>query len=250
MNAPAQQGHTLPELLIGIALGLGVVAAAIAAYGASKQTWASMAAADAVHANARVALRNVREQAYMAGAAYLKLTSSNDGQITIDVSTSEEVGEPALGGINGSTSVESITLGHWHAVDATDCQGNTGSTHSTVRNDYKLNTNKELSCKDLNLNNSTYQALAEGIEDFQLRYAEANPSRQTIQWKSANEITAMSQVLAIEVCVRVASIHPINQTKPNPRHKGCQGEVLAADGRARRVFRRIMALRNRESVMP
>jgi hypothetical protein len=60
----------------------------------------------------------------------------------------------------------------------------------------------------------------------------------------------MSQVLAIEVCVRVASIHPINQTKPNPRHKGCQGEVLAADGRARRVFRRIMALRNRESVMP
>ncbi|BDU53449.1 PilW family protein [Limnohabitans sp. INBF002] len=249
MNAPAQQGHTLPELLIGVALGLGVIAAAIAAYGASKQTWASMAAADAVHANARVALRNMREQAHMAGAAYLKL-SSNDGPITIDVSTSEQPGEPALGGINGSTSVESISLGHWHAVDAIDCQGNTGSTHSTVRNDYKLNTNKELSCKDLNLNNSTYQALAEGIEDFQLRYAEANPITQTLQWKTANQMTAMSQVLAIEVCLRVASIHPVNQTKPNPRHTGCQGEALAADGRARRVFRRVMALRNREGVMP
>ena len=39
-----QQGYTLPELLIGMTLGLLVIAAATAAYGTSKQTWNAMAA--------------------------------------------------------------------------------------------------------------------------------------------------------------------------------------------------------------
>ena len=248
-NTNTQKGHTLPELLIGIALGLLVIAAATAAYGNSKQTWSAMAAADAVHANARVALRNIREQAHMAGAAYLK-ANHNNGNFAVDISLNEDAGQAALAGVNGTKYVESLTLGHWHALDAMDCQGNTGSTHTTVRNDYKLNTNKELSCKDLNLTNSTYQALAEGVEDFQLRYAEANPSSQTLQWKTANQVTDMAQVLAIEVCLCVASINTVHNTKPNSNFKGCQDEVLASDGRVRRTFKRVVALRNREGVMP
>ncbi len=244
-----QQGHTLPELLIGMALGLLVIAAATAAYGTSKQTWNAMAAADAVHANARVALRNIRDQVHMAGAAFLK-TNSSDGNFTVDISLREEAGHAALAGVNGSKSIESLTLGHWHALDAMDCQGNTGSTHATVRNDYKLNTNKELSCKDLNLTDSTYQALAEGVEDFQLRYAEANTSTHTLQWKTASQVTDMSQVLAIEVCLRVASTNTVHHTKPNSQLKGCQDEALPSDGRVRRTFKRVVALRNREGVMP
>jgi branched-subunit amino acid ABC-type transport system permease component len=112
------------------------------------------------------------------------------------VSTQEDLGQPALAGINGSKHVESLTLGHWSALDTADCQGNTNSTQASVRNDYKLNTKNELSCKDLSPASSTYQALAEGVEDFQLRYAQANPGTQTIQWKTANQVTDMSQVLA------------------------------------------------------
>jgi type IV pilus assembly protein PilW len=249
-NTPLQSGYTLPELLIGMALSLLVIAAATAAYSTSKQTWNAMAAADAVHANARVALRNIREQAHMAGAAYLKPDSNNGGNFAVDVSPSEDAGQTALAGVNGTKYVESLTLGHWHALDTIDCQGNTGSTHTSMRNDYKLNTNKELSCKDLNLTNSTYQALAEGVEDFQLRYAEANPSTQTIQWKTANQVIDMAQVLAIEVCLRVASITTVHNTKLTTSLKGCQGEVLPMDGRVRRTFKRVMALRNRDGVMP
>lgn len=244
-----QKGHTLPELLIGMALGMLVIAAATAAYGNSKQTWQAMAAADAVHANARVALRNIREQAHMAGAAHLK-ANNNNGNFTVDISLNEDAGQAALAGSNGTKYVESLTLGHWHALDAIDCQGNTGSTHTSVRNDYKLNTNKELSCKDINLTNSTYQALAEGVEDFQLRYAEANPSTQTLQWKTANQVTDMAQVLAIEVCLRVANINTVHNAKPNSNFKGCQDETLPSDGRVRRMFKRVVALRNREGAMP
>ena len=246
----AQLGFTFAELLIGMALSLLVIAAASTAYGTSKQTWNAMAAADSVHANARIALRNIREQSWIAGAAYLKATSNSDGRFSVDVSTSEDLGQAALAGVNGSKYVESLTLGHWHALDAIDCQGNASSTLSTVLNHYKLNTNKELTCKDLNLNNSTYQALAEGVEDFQLRYAEANAVAQTVQWKTANQVTAMSQVIGLEVCVVVASITPINQTQPSVSNTGCQGEALATDGRMRRTFKRVIALRSRDDVMP
>jgi len=205
-----------------------------------------------VHANASMALRNIREQADLTGAAYLTAHSS-DGDFTVEISASEETGQAALAGVNGATSVESLTLGHWHALDATDCQGNTDSTHSThsnVRNDYKLNTNKELSCKDLNLPNSTYQALSEGVEDFQLRYAQADPGAQTLQWKTANQVTSMSQVLAIEVCLRVASPLTVHNTPSSINLKGCQDEALPSDGRVRRIFKRVMTLRNRDVVMP
>lgn len=246
----AQRGFTMVELLIGMALSLLVIAAATAAYGTSKQTWSVMVAADAVHANARIALRNIREQSWAAGAAYLKATGNSDNRFSVEVSDKEDLGQAALAGVNGSKYVESLTLGHWHALDAVDCQGNASSTHSTVRNHYKLSTDKELTCKDLNLTNSTYQALAEGVEDFQVRYAEVNPMAQTVQWKTANQISAMSQVIAIEVCLVVASINTVNHTKPSTINTGCQGEALASDGRMRRTFKRMMALRNRIDVMP
>jgi hypothetical protein len=208
-----------------------------------------MAAADAVHANAREALRNIREQASMSGAAYL-VASNNPGPFAVESSLGEDAGHAALSGLQSSQHVDSLTLGHWHALDAIDCQGNTGSTHPHVRSDYKLNTNKELGCKDLNLTGSTYQALAEGVEDFQLRYAEASPSTQTIQWKAAQQVSDMSKVLAIEVCLRVASIQTVHNTKPQPGGTGCQEEPLPSDGRVRRTFKRIIALHNRDGVMP
>ena len=246
----SERGYTLPELLIGLTLGLLIIAAATASYANSKQTWNLMAAADAVHANARVALRNIREQAHMAGAAYLKPGSNVEGRFTVEISPTEDVGQAALAGVNGSKYVESLTLGHWHALDAVDCQGNTGSTHTSARNDYKLNANKELSCKDLNPSNSSYQALAEGVEDFQLRYAEANPNTQTIQWKTADQVTDMAQVLAIEVCLRMASVSMVHNIKANTNNTGCEEETLPSDGHVRRTFKRVITLRNRDGVMP
>jgi type IV pilus assembly protein PilW len=246
---PRPWGYTLPELLMGLALGLLVIAAATASYATSLQTWRAMEAADAVHANARAALRSIREQAHMAGAAYL-IASNQPGRFSVTVTAADDVGQSALDGVNGSKYVESLTLGHWHALDAIDCQGNTGSSHPSVRNQYKLNTNKELSCKDLHLSNSTYQALAEGVEDFQLQYAEANPGTQTIQWKTADQVTDMARVLAVDVCLRVASVSAVHHIKPNANATDCQGDALPSDGRMRRIFRRVIALRNRDGVMP
>jgi type IV pilus assembly protein PilW len=242
-----ERGHTLPELLIGLTLGLLVIAAATRAYGVSKQSWTTMVAADAVHANARMAMRNVQEQAKVAGASYLEAAPDN----TVRIFTTEITGQPAIAGINGSKAIESLTLGHWRALDALDCQGNTASTQVMIRNDYKLNTNKELTCKDLDLPGSTYQALAEGVEDFQVRYAQANPAANTLQWLNADQVTSMPQVVAVEICLRIASTQVVNSTKTsNTSVTSCSDEPLLSDGRLRRVFKRVIALRNREGVMP
>jgi len=246
-QAQTPRGHTLPELLIGLTVSLLIIAAATSAYGVSKQSWIAMIAADAVHANARVALQNLQASAQSAGGAYLQVAPDN----TVRLTSTDETGHPTLAGINGSKTIESLTLGHWRTLDIVDCQGNSSSTQATIRNDYKLNTSKELTCKDIDLPASTYQALAEGVEDFQIRYAQANLINNKVQWLNADQVTAMSQVLAIEVCLRLASTSIINSTKPiSTNNKGCADEALVADGRLRRVFKRVIALRNRDGVMP
>jgi type IV pilus assembly protein PilW len=240
-------GYTLPELLIGLSLGLMVIAAATAAYGVSRQTWATMAAIDAVHANARMALRKMREHTQIAGAAYLDKTASPNTQL----SGAYSLDQPDLQGVNGNKADEHVALGHWSNVQARDCQGNQPVGTQIIRNDFRLNTNKELTCKDLVPSSNTYQALAEGVEDFQVRYAQANPAAQTLQWKTADQVSAMSQVLAIEVCLRVASITPVNNANnASTASQGCVGETVAADGRLRRVFRRVITLRNRDGLLP
>jgi type IV pilus assembly protein PilW len=238
------QGYTLPELLIGLSLGLMVIAAATAAYGVSRQTWATLSAIDAVHANARMALRVIREHAQIAGAAYLDKSASPNTQL----SSSYSPGQSDLQGENGNKADERVALGYWVNVYGRDCQGNQPQGTQVIRNEFKLNTNKELTCKDLSPASSTYQALAEGVEDFQVRYAQANPAAHTLQWKTADQVTAMSQVLAIEVCLRVASVNTVSSG--STASQGCAGETVAADGRLRRVFRRVITLRNRDGLLP
>jgi type IV pilus assembly protein PilW len=237
-------GYTLPELLIGLSLGLMVIAAATAAYGVSRQTWATLSAIDAVHANARMALRKIREHAQIAGAAYLDKSDSPNTQLSLSYSADQ----PDLQGANGNKADEHVALGHWVNVYARDCQGNQPVGTQIIRNDFRLNTNKELTCKDLSPTTNTYQALAEGVEDFQIRYAQANPAAQTLQWKTADQVSAMSQVLAIEVCLRVASVTMVSNG--SNASQGCAGETVAADGRLRRVFRRVITLRNRDGLLP
>jgi type II secretory pathway pseudopilin PulG len=237
------RGHTLPELLVGLAVGLAVMLSAVASYNISRQSWAAFEAVDALHHNARAALRNLRIQAQMAGGAQVSTTA--DGQ-QVQRTAPHDNSQPDLQGTEG-TRTDSVSLGHWHSLNPYDCQGNHAGSDALVLNNYQLNSKKELTCKDLRLSGSTYQALAEGVEDLQVRYAQAG-ANQTIQWKTAAQVSDMRQVLAIEVCMRWVSSQP-NATR-NTASLGCQGETVAADGLSRRVLRRTFTLRNHVGVLP
>ena len=237
------RGHTLPELLIGLAISLCVVLSALAGYNISRQSWAAFDAVDALHHNARAAWRNLRVQAQRVGGA--QVSTAADGQ-RVQRTPPHDSSQPDLQGTEGART-DSVSLGHWRSLSPFDCQGNHTGGDALVLNSYQLNTKKELTCKDVRLSGGSFQALAEGVEDLQVRYAQAG-ANQTVQWVTAAQVRDMGQVLAIEVCMRWVSNQP-NATR-NIATLGCQGETVAADGLGRRVLRRTLALRNHAGVLP
>jgi len=229
------KGYSLPELLIGLGLSSLVVAIALSVYQLSRQSWQTISAIDALYQNAQVALRAIRKQAELDGAAYLLAASDNHVLLSTPY--------PSM-----SNPSEGLVLSHWAGVDPFDCQGNSGASPSAlISNSFKRSTNKELTCKDINASGSSYQALAEGMEDLQTRFAQVNPVLNTLQWVNTAEVFGPVQIVAIEVCVRLVSTIRLGVTVKGSLAPtvGCNGETISADGKLRRVFRRVMVLRNR-----
>lgn len=243
VNTLRTHGHTLPELLIGLAISASVVLSAVASYNITRQSWAAFDAVNALHHNARAALRNLHAHALRAGGG--QVSTAADGQ-RVQRTPPYDSSQPDLQGTEGARS-DSLSLGHWHSLSPYDCQGNHTGSDALVLNTYQLNTKKELTCKDVRLSGGSYQALAEGVEDLQVRYAQAG-AHQTLQWVTAAQVRDMGQVLAVEVCMRWVSSQP--HATRNTASLGCQGETVAADGLAHRVLRRTIALRNHAGVLP
>jgi hypothetical protein len=210
------QGLGLVELMVGMALGLGVMLAAVMAYHTLRSSWLLMQSIDAMQHNAN--------------AAFDSNSADTD-----------------WGATEGQQQSDSLWVSHPRTLNPVDCQGNRAGNHDLIRNGYQRNSKNELTCKDLNLTGSTYQALAEGVEDFQVQFAERPDAAGTeasfsLQWKRADQVKLAAGVVAIEVCLRLASATVIQATNPNLL--GCQNETLIQDGKLRRVFRRIFVIRS------
>lgn len=235
MPASSNKGYSLTELLIGLGLSSLVVSVALSMYQLCRQSWQTISATDALYQNAQVALRAIRRQADLDGAAYLLAAADNSVMLS-----------PPYPSANDPT--EGLVLSHWASVDPSDCQGNSSAVpNAIVSNSFKRNTNRELTCKDTNASGSSYQALAEGVEDLQTRFAQLNPALNTLQWVNPSAVFGANQIVAIEVCLRLASTIRLGHAvkAPQPFITGCNGETISADGKLRRVFRHVMALRNR-----
>lgn len=234
-SASSHKGYSLTELLIGLGLSSLVVTIALSVYQLCRQSWQTISATDALYQNAQVALRAIRRQADVDGAAYLLAAADNYAMLS-----------PPYPHANYPT--EGLLLTHWAGADPSDCQGNSSDSPSAiVSNSFKRNTNKELTCKDTNASGNSYQALAEGVEDLQTRFAQFNPVLNTLQWVHASALFGASQIVAIEVCLRLATTIRLGNAVKAAQSSttGCNGESISADGKLRRVFRQVMALRNR-----
>ena len=208
------------ELLLGISLGLAVLGMALSVWQTSQQSRLAFAAQQNLQHNARLAFEAILAQAELVGAT------------TLDLSATDH----AKGG-------DSLVLGHSRSVDPLDCQGNRNGTAMMIRNQFQRSTStvNDFACKDLLAAGSTYQALAEGIEDFQIELAEVTPDAQKLQWKTPSQVTQWDHVVAIEVCLRLVS--PQRVIAANRTNLGCQGESVPADGHLRWVQRRMVQVR-------
>ena len=243
-HAPHQAGLSLADWLVGQALAAMVVLAALSAWGFAQQN----------HALAQEGLQQSQQMSWVwrtlgqhirqAGAA--QASQSTDG--TIALSTPIPIGAATDG---AGTQADSLTTAHLRSLEGRDCQGNAKGSGSTIRNRFTVNSKSELTCLDEANPSASAQALAEGIEDMQLRYAQSTQGGDgltQVQWVPAQAGQLPSQVLAVEVCIRRTGA-PISKAMPTAA-KGCRGENLPSDGRARWVQRQVFAWRQAANPIP
>lgn len=248
MRTTGCKGISLIALMLGVAIGLGVMLAACMAYQAQRQSWGLMQAMQALLHNANAALDHLHTSIQSANAVTLQ--SALDGSVS-----KMALPEPNWAMTEGNARSDGLMLSHFSTLDRDDCQGNHADQPTHIRDSYQVNTKLELTCKDIQRPGSTYQAIAEGVEDFQLQFAERLPSfaansAPSWQWHNANQIQANPQVMAIAICLRMVSMQQLHERVAAPAVTvlGCQGEPLPNDGKLRRVLRRVFAVRSRVAV--
>mgnify|MGYP003704605895 CR=1 FL=1 len=98
------KGTSLTELLVGLGLSSLVITLALIVYQICRQSWQTMSATDALYQNAQIALRAIRRQADVDGAAFLIRAGVN--QVTLS-SAYPDTFYP----------IEGLTLSHWAGVE-------------------------------------------------------------------------------------------------------------------------------------
>lgn len=241
---PRQLGLSLADWLVGQALAAMVVLAAMGTWGFAQQNH-TLTQEGLQHAQQMSWVwRTLGQHIRQAGAA--QASQSTDGQIDLSVPT------PMWAAADGTgTLADSLTTAHLRSLEGRDCQGNTKGSNSTMRNRFSINTKSELTCLDESNPSASAQALAEGIEDLQLRYAQSTTDGNgltQLQWVPAQASMTPSQILAVEVCIRRTGA-PVSNNVPNAI-QGCRGESLPSDGRVRWVQRQVFAWRQASSPVP
>ncbi|MCY1369744.1 Type IV Pilus-assembly protein W [compost metagenome] len=126
------------------------------------------------------------------------------------------------------------------SLNAVDCLGQNMLADVDIENRFEL-VDQNLRC--LGSGNAAPGPLIAGVEDFQVRYGRR--TNGNLQYQDANAAwtaTDWNSVEAVMVCLRMAG-QVGGHTGQNIA--GCRnGEVIADDGRIRRVFVRVFSLRN------
>lgn len=247
----AQRGFSLLELMIGLTIGLLVSMLATSSLISTTSTQKTVSEATGLQQQASMVMRIVGSMVRQAGGNELKPASyfvqfdskyNGYNAAGVDVNVT---------GVEGGGSSDTLRISTTDITNAgvsidRDCLGNP-TAFTGVRIDNQLSvTGGNLMC--LGSGNATPQALAEGVEDFQVRYGVASNGGgggaiQKIQYKNANTVTDWGKVRAVQVCLRISAASNGNAGGGSVV-TGCDGATVTADGKLRKVFNNTFFLRN------
>ena len=238
-----EQGFSLIELMIAMAIGLFLVMVIGVLFVNSKVTYLAQDANSRVQENSRFGLELLGQQLRSAGAPDIKfaLLSAKDLYAKPPAMT---FGGTPLAGTEGSTGApDTVTV----SFDSTvDCLGKTVA--SPVVNVFQIDTaTKQLMCgKDLDITKA--EAVLDDVEDLQVTYLQPSPAG--IADVSASD-ASMKDVTAVRVCLLVranADVGKRADSVQSQTYTNCKGaSVTASDGYLRRSVSMIIDLRNRLS---
>jgi type IV pilus assembly protein PilW len=266
-----QRGFSLVELMVGLTIGLLIVLAAIGSLVFTQATSSVVDDGARLQQKADAIFRNIGYHVTQAGAvdlAQAPAAASSAPETAKVVFSANYTGfntSPAgsiynLYGENGATINDPDTLGVSYEktfdpanpTDNTktvsrDCLGNkpTGANGNVDNKFYLDTTTKDLMCLGA-ATNTAAQSIADGVEDFQVRYGVRTglPGAEIYQYFDAAPALDWTNIQSVQVCLQV-----IGDNKGNPKPtaltlKGCNGQTLPTDSYLRRVFKRTFSARN------
>lgn len=250
-----QAGVSLLELMVGIAIGLMVVAAAMGTLALSKNTSSTVSDASVLTSQANNVLRAMSFYVRQAGVLEFRPTGAPNTYLLDDPPAGPiEPLNPTevLRGTDGDRQNTSDSLMVWvaHRADGItrDCQGNTvPAAGALMRNRFYIGgpNNNELMC--VGALNDTEQAMAGNVEDFQVQYLQENSAGTAVKWVDSPAVTDWKAVTAVDICLQIKGELKYPTEVLKGKYANCKNANVDHDGYMRAVVRQTIQLRNRST---
>lgn len=270
----AQRGVTLVELMVGISIGLLVVAVAMGALMVSRGISGSVSDASSIQQQAASAMRVIGLQLRQAGSLYLNPNPANAASYNVSMApVAFETMVPASGSANGfnpttdtlsgTQSPVALTVGYRRYTEsvhtsataialARNCVGlpADASDDQRVESVFALD-GTNLRCAG---NGAAAQPIAQNVANFQVRYLLqdlAEPGNAKIRYVTADNVDIIwARVQAVEVCLVLFGAEPIDMPAGST-YTDCDGAAVdmttLTAPRARRMhimFRNVFQMRS------
>ena len=269
----AQRGATLVELMVGISIGLLVVAVAMGALMVSRGVSGTVSDASSIQQQAASALRVIGLQLRQAGSLYLNpnptnAASDNAPMAPVAFETMVPASGPANGfdpstdTLSGTNTPDTLNVGYRRYTEsvhnsateqalARNCVGGPADTSG----DQRVGSVFQLDGTDQRCagNGNAAQPIAQNVANFQVRYLLqdlAEPGNAKIQYVTADNVDIWARVQAVEVCLVLFGTEPIDMPAGST-YTDCDGTAVnlttLAGARARRLhimFRNVFQMRS------
>ena len=252
-----QAGLTLIELMIGLAVGLLVVAVATVSLLGSRSVTGAVSDISGIQQQAAYVMRTFGTQLRQAGSLYLDLGLDADGEGEITSATAFQLrgnNEQAINEDEGTGAVTIRFTGYEEPTFANagpisrNCLGAPGSipagTTASIESIFTLN-GTDLRCND--------QPIAQNVAAFQVRYLLQGTDQDdpTMLYTNSAGVADWNRVQGVEVCLVLFGTERIDVPAGGVSYTGCDGnavDITALTGnrtnRMHYVFRNVFQLRS------
>ena len=239
-----QQGFNLIELMIGITISLFIVLAAMTALVNSSSTGKTVNDASQLQQQASVVLRIIGQQLRQAAAINLETMAGGDVYLSESYKGFGGGGN-SIEGVNGGAT-DTLSVSYHGTAESLDCLGNQSAIAEGEPGEFRVDSTFAVNGTNLECTGSTAagaQVIAEGVSDFQVRYAvKAGTNIQYV-----NTTANWASVSAVEVCLDLRSTSVVSALdNPAGTYINCQGAATPLAGRLHKVFRNTFLLRNQD----
>lgn len=235
------QGASLIELLVGLTVGLMVIAGAIATLQISRAVSTSVSDLSQLQQQGSYALRIIGMQIRQAGSVELA-RNADSGLFSFNDAPGSTLLFSAVSGTDGiGSSADTVSVSHQPASKATQGRDCLGELIDGLRAEGTFFVqNAELRCKTAGKN----QALIANVADFQVWYRIRSAPGATQRMTAMQVETAAlwGSVKSIEIC-----LHLVGNEAGYTDSKsltGCQNQQTTRNGRLHLVFRNVFHLRS------